>query len=130
MRYAEQKEQTIFSGLLSRIRITKEKLYPAYKYKNLSKECQELVVQAENDPLKQYEIGCSLIEGKNSFPLNIDIGVKYLESSIIGGNVEAVLYLSQIFIDGNVISRDLARAEKYLSTQYNMIKLYFYMEKY
>ncbi|KAK8842174.1 hypothetical protein M9Y10_026404 [Tritrichomonas musculus] len=81
----------------------------------LVESCQKLVVEAENDADKQFYIGTFLIEEKYNFPLNIDLGIKYLERSISGGSIESALNLSNIFIQGRLVTRDLKRAKKYLS---------------
>ena len=94
-------------------------MYPTQEFKELNQNCQELVVEAENDPIKQLFIGQCLIEGKNDFPTNIELGMKYLEQSIASGNLESVIYLSQKLIKGDVITRDLKRAKKYLKKYFN-----------
>lgn len=85
--------------------------------KKLSEECQGQVVEAENDPEKQFYIGTFLIEGKEGFPLNIDLGVKYLEMSISYNNIESTYYLCEMLFKGKMVEQDLEKAKKYLSKQ-------------
>lgn len=74
-RYKEEKQTNIISSFLSIFGMNKEKLYPISEFNKLNEECQLLVVEAENDIVKQYYIASSLIENKNNFPLNINIGI-------------------------------------------------------
>lgn len=113
-RYNEKQNKTLMSLFLTKIGIMQEQLYPIDDFNKLDEECKKLVIDSENDPEKQYYIGTCLIESKNKFPLNINIGVKFLEKSISGGNVEAVLYLSKMLIN----DKNYLKAKTYLSTKY------------
>lgn len=95
---------------------SQKKLFPVDMYDELDEKCKRLVVDAEDISEKQFFIGTFLIEGKNNFPLNIDIGIKYFERSIEGGYIESVVYLSSILIKGVIINQDLKKAKKYLSS--------------
>lgn len=114
-RYSEQQKKSFLTSLKSFFGITKEKLFPGDKYNKLSEDCQRLVCEAENDPEKQYHIGTLLIEGKDGFPMNVNLAVKYFERSIAGGNIDSALYLSEMLFEGEIIPQDLNKAKKYLS---------------
>lgn len=96
-----------------------EKLFPLKEFDDLNEICKKIVEEAENDPEKQFLVGTFLIEGKNDFPQNIEIGIKYLERSISKGCLDSVVYLSQILIEGKLIPSDFLRAKKYLSQYLN-----------
>lgn len=83
--------------------------------KKLNEECQFQVIEAENDLIKQFYIGTYLFEVKNNSPLNVELGIKYLEKSISCKNIESVLYLSHLLFKGEKIENDLRKAKKYLS---------------
>ena len=109
-------EQPKISILKSIFKLNKEKLFPTDDFNKLDKKCQKSVVEAEDDADKQFYIGSYLIEGKNNFPLNVNLGIKYFERSIQGGNIESLLYLSKMLIEGKYIPKDYARAKKLLYT--------------
>ena len=110
----EQQNQSIFGRLFKQ-----EKLYPAADLIELNEDCKYLVTQAENDAEKQFYIGTYLIEGKNGFPIKIDLGVKYFERSISGKFIESAIYLSMMLFEGKLIPKDLKRAKKFLSKHLN-----------
>lgn len=114
----EQQNQSFFSSFFARL-IKVDKLYPAEEMKKLSEECQGQIVEAENDPEKQFYIGTYLIEGKEGFPLNIDLGIKYLERSISYNNIESTYYLGEMLFKGKIVEQDLQKAKKYLLKQLN-----------
>ena len=116
--YLEQKNKSIFSLLMSKIKLTQDNLYPTQDFMNLNDQCKQLVIEAENNPEKQFYIGTYLIKGQNNFPLNVDLGIKYLERSISKGNVNSALYLSKILVDGILIAKDYKKAMSYLSKFY------------
>lgn len=51
-------------------------MHPSVEFEKLSKKDQIIVEKADNGSEKQYEVGWSLIEGKNEFPRNIKLGKK------------------------------------------------------
>ena len=110
----EQQDQNLFGRLFKT-----EKLYPAADLVKLNDDCKYLVIQAENDAEKQFYIGTYLIEGKNGFPIKIDLGVKYLERSISGKYIESAFYLSMMLFEGKIIPKDLKKAKKYLTKHLN-----------
>ena len=108
--YLEEQNNSFFSRIFK-----PKKLYPADEFIKLNDSCKYFVTQAENDPKKQFLIGCYLIEGNNNFPKKIDLGIKYLEKSIQGKYIESALYLSNMLLKGDIIPKDLKKAKKYLS---------------
>ncbi|KAK8898373.1 hypothetical protein M9Y10_000658 [Tritrichomonas musculus] len=113
-RYLEEPKKSFLTSVKSLFGLYHEKLFPRDVYLKLSEECQRLVVDAEDDPEKQFYIGTYLIEEKNGFPLNVNIGVKYFERSIAGGNIESALYLSKMLFEGRIVQQDIIKAKKYL----------------
>lgn len=89
-------------------------LFPLDELHKLSEECQNLVQNAKTDPEVQYNIGKDLIEGKNGFSQNIEIGVKYLKASISNKCVDALIYYSQMLVDGILVLENLKEAKNYL----------------
>lgn len=81
--------------------------YPYFEYKLLSEQCQKMVQEAEKDPIKQFEVAKSLLEGKNEFPVNISLGMKYLSKFANSSYLESTIYFIQSLIKGNIIPRDL-----------------------
>ena len=73
--------------------------YPSDKYTDLPEECQQRVINAVKDPQKQYELGISLIEGNDGFPVDRDIGMNYLKSSIHKNCDDAILYYSKLLLE-------------------------------
>lgn len=90
-------------------------IYPSRQFKELSKECQELVEGAIDDPDKQFEVGHNLINGEENFPRNTKLGIKYLEQSIENGSIEGVVCYSDLLIKGNLIPPDLEKAKSLLA---------------
>ena len=104
----------MISGLYSWF-FKQEKLFPIKEYNELNDSCQKIVDEAENDHEKQFLVGTYLIEEKNEFPRNTEIGIKYLEKSISKGCFDCAVYYSQILIDGKLVPKDFLKAKKYLS---------------
>ena len=88
--------------------------FPIDEFNKLDKSCQDLVNQAKNDPEKQFIVGRSLVEGKDNFPKDIEIGVKYLEKSVTENCTEALIYYCQMLVQGTVIPSNVEKAKKYL----------------
>lgn len=93
----------------------KSSLFPLKKFKALSKECQAMVEEAEDDPEKQFDVGESLIKGINDFPLNVEIGIRFIEKSAKNGYLDSIVYYSQLLIDDEIIPQDLEKAKKILN---------------
>ena len=89
------------SKTFQEIKISKElsqPIYPPKGFKKLNKECQRLAKIAENDSNAQNEIGIHLIEGKNGFPMNTELGITYLVHSIERGNINSVIYYCKMLV--------------------------------
>ncbi|KAK8845724.1 hypothetical protein M9Y10_020642 [Tritrichomonas musculus] len=117
----ETKQQTLkeqktkrFSGFLKKSKSKEKSIYPSNELILLDKKCQILVQEANKDAEKQFQVGQNLIEGKNDFPNNTEIGIKYLEKSTKGGCIDAVSYYCKMLIKGNVIPKDHPKAKKIL----------------
>lgn len=80
-----------------------------------------------DDPHYQFIIAKNYIEGTSNFKKNVDLGVKYLEKSISKGFVDSVIYYCQMLERGDVISRNLQKAKKCLSSflKINNGKIFF-----
>ena len=87
---------------------------PVQIFDRLDKSNQDLVTQALTDPETQLTVGKYLIEGKESFPRNIEIGLKYLKESIACGCLKSVLYYSNMLIKGDIIPQDIESAKRLL----------------
>ena len=98
-------------------------IYPSDEYELLDKDCQTLVEKAEKDSTKQFEIGQCLVEGTQNFPRNTEIAVKYLQSSVDGGCVEAAIYYCRMLIKGDIIEQNLPEAEKILKSYHHLKNL-------
>ena len=90
-------------------------LYPRSEFDTLKKPCQELVKEAIRDSSKQFFVGRSLIEGDNDFPVDVNLGLKYLEESIKCKSIDSIIYLTIMLIRGDIIKEDLERANEILS---------------
>ena len=64
----------------------------------LSKECQKIVEESKNDPNKQFYVGQSLIEGKNDFPQNIQLGFQYIFKLNKEKNIDSIIYYVKILL--------------------------------
>lgn len=53
-----------------------------------------------------------MIEGKNNFPHNTQVGLEYLKNQIQKGNEEAAVYYCNMLIEGKMIPKDYGKAEK------------------
>ncbi|KAK8898332.1 hypothetical protein M9Y10_000616 [Tritrichomonas musculus] len=90
-------------------------LYPFEQYMKLNEECKQLIQNAEKNPEYQFIIGKSCIENENGFPMNTEIGLRYLKRSIKEvGYIQSILYYSQILISGKIIPQNLQKAKKLL----------------
>ena len=89
--------------------------YPISEYQNLNIKCQEIVKEAEMDPLKQLQISKSLFNGENQFPVNIIIGKQYLNKSLKGKCFESIIYYIDLLIKGSIVPKNLKKAKKILN---------------
>ena len=92
------------------------KIYPMDDFQLLSKECQALVLDANDDGEKQFIVAKSLIEGKNGFPQNSNLGLEYVRQSNKRKCLNTKLYSIKMLIKGDVMSQDLDQARRYIST--------------
>ena len=93
------------------------KLFPFKKFMELSENCKKMVEEAENNSEKQYKIGKHLIKCQNLFPLNTELGIKYLKKSIKGGCKDALIYYIKMLIKGKVIPQNSKKAKKLLDSK-------------
>ena len=70
----------------------------SYEFNDLSKECQKIVEESKNDPNKQFYVGQSLIEGKNDFPQNIQLGFQYIFKLNKEKNIDSIIYYVKILL--------------------------------
>lgn len=95
-------------------------IYPFYDFIYINNKCQEIVEEAENDSAKQFEVAISLLEGKNDFPININLGKVYLKKSFDKKHLESIIYYVQMLIKSNIIQRNLQLAQKIISENSNI----------
>lgn len=68
----------------------------------LNASSRKVFVTSElGDTASSYYIAKSLIEGKNNFPKNKSLGIKFLEKSCQNNNVEAIKFYLKLFSDEN-----------------------------
>lgn len=106
-------------------------LYPLHEIDNLDTKNRQLVEESAGDPNKEFKIGQFLIEGKEGFPQNAEIGLSYLDHSVKGGSIEATIYYSRLLIKGEIIPRDIEKAKKLLKKfkKANNGSILFFREK-
>ncbi|KAK8897592.1 hypothetical protein M9Y10_015551 [Tritrichomonas musculus] len=92
--------------------IDKTLTYPYKEYAKLDEIGKKLVDEAGEYPSKQFDIGISLIEGREHFPQNTQIGLKYLKKSIEKDFLESIIYYCEMFIKGKIIPQDFDKAKK------------------
>lgn len=100
---------------------------------NLNDKCQKLIVDSENDHQKQFLIGKYFIKGEKDFPLNIEVGIKFIEKSINGENIDALFYMYDVLQKGIPTPQKLDENEKAhfkIATENYMKKLYHSCLKY
>ena len=90
-------------------------IYPISEFNSLNKACQKMVEEAANDAEKQFAVGESLIEGKNNFPKNVELGLKYIEESNKKMFIKSIVYYATMLVKGDIIPQDLNKANEYLS---------------
>ena len=87
-------------------------LFPNNEYSKLDENTKKIVINANKDPEKQFIVGISLIEGREHFPQNTQIGLKYLKESINRGFNKSIVYYCEMLIKGRIIPQDLNKAMK------------------
>lgn len=104
------------------------KIYPYQEYIELDEKCKQIIDTAENNCEKLYIIAKSLIEGYDSFPLNLDIGLQYLKESIKQNHIKSIIYYCKLIIKGKVIPIDLKKAKKLIGSKMKHDKsMYLYL---
>ena len=91
-----------------------KRILPVSKYEELNEFCQKLVDESDNNPDKQYTVGKYMIEQKKGFEHLINYGIKYLERSNDGGCIDAALYLSKMYQEGVLVTKNIKKAKTYL----------------
>lgn len=79
---------------------------------DLNPDCQNLVKEAVSNNKKKFIVGKSLIEGKLGFPLNSQLGIRYLQES---RTKDSMIYLSKLYVEGEIIPEDINEAKIILS---------------
>ena len=92
--------------------INSSSLFPYKEYMKLDELSKKVVDEVGEDPSKQFNIGISLIEGRELFSRNAQIGLKYLKKSIEKDFLESIIYYCEMFIKGKIIPQDLDKARK------------------
>lgn len=89
----------------------KRSLFPTREFDRLSEQNRAVikVADAGNDE-SCYRLGMNLIEGKNGFRQNADVGVQYLERAISNDHIEAINYYGRILIEGIYVNEDPDKA--------------------
>ena len=90
-------------------------LFPIQEFNNLNETNKKLVEDSAGDINEEFKIGQLLIEWKENFSQNVEVGLLYIEHSAKNGSQDAAIYYSRLLIDGEVIPRDLEKAEKLLN---------------
>ncbi|KAK8892970.1 hypothetical protein M9Y10_030224 [Tritrichomonas musculus] len=106
-----------------------EMLYPFELFNLLHNKNQELVEEARTKPEKQFEVGLSLIEAKNGFPENINVGLRYVEQSANNNYLEAIIYYIRALIKGKIIKKDVNKAIEYLNKMDSSNKRVYFLIK-
>lgn len=102
------------SKIIKKVNLKKKRILPDEQYSKLSKSCKEMVDKAIDDPALQYEVGLNLTKGANGFEKDITTAIEYLQNSIKGGNIDAVILYNRMLIIGKKIAPDLEQAQKNL----------------
>lgn len=102
-------------------RITKEikneKFFSDKQFNELNEKCKQIVRETYSQPNeeKQFLIGTYLVEGKNDFPVNVSLGIRYLTLSRENGCLNSVIYYCMMVIKGKKVPQNLEAAWKILS---------------
>lgn len=92
-----------------------ELLYSLLEFNNLSKENQALVLEADNESEKAFELGQLFILGEKGFPQIISLGLKYIEHSVKNECLDAIIYYIRLLIKGKLFPQDLEKAGEYIT---------------
>lgn len=90
--------------------LAKVKLYPFKKFTKLDENSRNLILEAENDPQKQFQIGKYIISGEILFPQNSKLGIQYLKRSIKSGNFDSLIYYDKLLIKGQIIPKKFRKS--------------------
>lgn len=85
-------------------------------YNKLDEKSKILVDESVNDPKKMFLVGKSFVEGRESFPQNLEIGVRFLTNSI-ENCVHSLVYYCELLIQGSIIPQYLTKARKLIQTK-------------
>lgn len=76
-------------------------------FDQLEKACQKKVLKAEKGDMKTLlYVAKSFIYEKNSFPKNVDVGMKYLQHGAEKKNIEAMKLYGNYLLQGELIPKD------------------------
>ena len=89
--------------------------FPYESFENLAESCKKIVREAEKSRKKKFIVGKNLIEGKSNFPLDVQLGIKYLQKSRSEGSNDSRIYLAKMFIDGEIVPNNYEEARKIIS---------------
>lgn len=71
---------------------------PLSNFEKLSESCQILVQEAQQEIEKKFELGKSLIEGTNSFPKDIELGLTYVKQCNEQKYIDPIIYYTHMLI--------------------------------
>lgn len=74
-------------------------------YIKLNEDCKKIVKDAECNYENQFKLGQYLIEGQYHFPINVQLGIKYLKNSFKNGCIDALIYYCKMFIKGYIVPK-------------------------
>lgn len=95
----------------------KRNQFPYKYYEKLCPESKKLVELTESGDLQnQLEVGKCLIERDSDYPLDVNIGLKYVKETMKNGNKESAKYYIDMLIDGKMITCIFKWAEKFIKT--------------
>lgn len=86
-------------------------IFPKEEYEKLDEQSKKLVRESEEDPHKMFIVAKKLIKGKDGFTKNVNLGLDYLENSLVDDFDEPHFYSCKILTDGKVIKPDFTKAK-------------------
>ena len=82
------------------------------EFLQLDEESKNLIKSAKDDSMSQFIVGRNLIQGRKDFPINTQLGIKYLKKSIENKNSYAIIFYCKMLIKGTLIPSNLKKAIK------------------
>lgn len=76
------------------------------EFLQFDEETKNLIKKSQNDPDILFIVSRSLIKGLNNFPINIELGIKYLKQCIQKGHFNSIVYYCKMLIKGKIIPKD------------------------